>query len=107
MRLTVFLLLCSDTTALCYAQQTDTVKLFYNPGEYRLHKESKSGLDAFLKQGWDHITISSYTDETDGDDYNMNLSKRRGEEVYRYLAHRNMSANNMAAVIHASIFLSA
>lgn len=94
MRLTFLLLLCS--TGYCYAQQTDTLKLFYASDEYRLSSEDKAGLDAFLKKGWDRLLIRSYTDETDGDDYNLELSKKRAGGVYQFFLDRAFAGGNMA-----------
>lgn len=94
MRRTV-LLLCGSLSLLCHAQQTDTLTLFYASDEYRLSKGDKAGLDTFLKKGWDRLLIRSYTDETDGDDYNLELSKRRANGVYQFFLDRNFAGGNM------------
>jgi len=94
-RLTLLLLLGFAVNSSC-AQQTDTLTVFYSPDEYRLSKADKGGLDAFLRQGWDRLSIRSYTDETDDDDYNLELSRRRAEGVYRYCLSRNMAAAAIA-----------
>lgn len=92
----IFLLLCSCCLLAAHAQQTDTLTLFYPSDGYRLSATAKGQLDGFLKAGWDRLSIRSYTDETDGDDYNLQLSKRRADEVYRYFLQRNMPAAAMA-----------
>jgi hypothetical protein len=90
------LLLCSFSLSMAHAQQTDTLTLFYEPDQYRLTAAAKDQLEAFLKGGWDRLAISSFTDETDGDEYNLALSKRRAEAVYRYLLGRQIKADYMA-----------
>ena len=93
-RLSLLLLTCF-CMSISKAQQTDTVTVFYNPDQHQLSKEAKAQLDGFLKQGWDRLSIQGFTDETDADEYNMELSKKRAEGVYRYFLHRNMAATNM------------
>lgn len=88
----IFLLLCSCCLVAAYAQQTDTLTLFYPSDGYRLSATAKGQLDGFLKAGWDRLSIRSYTDETDADDYNLELSRRRAEAVYRYCLFRNVAA---------------
>src|SRR5262245_3091757 len=75
-----------------YSQQTDTLVLFYKPDQYSISKQDKLKLDSFLLRGWDRIAIKGYTDETEGDEYNLQLSKKRSGEVYGYLMEKNIAA---------------
>jgi len=71
-------------TTLTYGQKTDTLRIFYRSDEYSISKEDKQRLDNFLKMNWDRITINGFTDETDSEDYNLVLSKKRSQQVYQY-----------------------
>jgi hypothetical protein len=68
-----------------YGQKTDTLRIFYKTDEYAISKQDKLRIDSFLKLNWDRISISSFTDEVDSDDYNLDLSKKRSQLVYLYL----------------------
>lgn len=78
---------------VCHSQRTDTLTLFYKPDQYAISKPDKQKLDAFLSGGWDRIAINGYTDETEGEEYNLALSKKRSGEVYWYLMTKNITAN--------------
>ena len=71
-------------TLLSYGQKTDTLVIFYKSDQFTISKQDKQKLDSFLLQGWDRIVINGYTDETDEEDYNLGLSKKRSGEVYQY-----------------------
>ncbi|MBL7749599.1 MAG: OmpA family protein [Chitinophagaceae bacterium] len=75
-----------------HAQRTDTLALFYHPDHFTLTKPAQQKLDSFLHQGWDRIDIFGYTDETEGEEYNLELSKKRSGEVYKYLLSKNIPA---------------
>lgn len=47
-------------------------------------KQDKQRLDSFLKMNWDRISINGFTDETDSEDYNLELSKKRSQQVYQF-----------------------
>jgi hypothetical protein len=70
---------------LSHAQKTDTLVLFYKTDQYTISKESRQKLDKFLLSGWNRIFINGYTDEMDGEDYNLTLSKKRSGEVRQYI----------------------
>ena len=78
------LLLISCFTTISYGQKTDTLVLFYKADQFNISKPDKQKLDSFILRGWDRISINGFTDETDGEDYNLDLSKKRSGEVYEY-----------------------
>ncbi len=77
---------------LSYGQKTDTLAIFYKTDQYTISKSDKQKLDSFLLRGWDRLSINGYTDETDGEEYNLGLSKKRSGEVYRYFIAKNIPA---------------
>ena len=79
--LTVILLF----TTLSYGQKTDTLRIFYKTDEYMITKQDRQRLDSFLRMNWDRISINGFTDETDSEDYNLELSKKRAASVKQYL----------------------
>lgn len=96
-----FHLLAAVCCALAsYAQQKDTLVLFYKPDQYVISKVEKQKLDSFLLHNWDRLSINGYTDETDDEEHNLELSKRRSGEVCEYLINRNIPA----AVITSQFF---
>ncbi|HEX3167764.1 MAG TPA: OmpA family protein, partial [Chitinophagaceae bacterium] len=68
-----------------YGQKTDTLRIFYKSDEYTITKQDKQRLDSFLKRNWDRISINGFTDEMDTEDYNLELSKKRSQQIYQYL----------------------
>jgi hypothetical protein len=78
------------------AQKVDTLVFFYKSDQYALTLPNRQQLDSFLRQGWDRISINGFTDETDAEDYNMELSKKRSGEVYQYLLNRKFPVNTLA-----------
>ena len=88
------ILLCA---LLSHAQKTDTLALFYKPDQFSISKIEKQKLDSFLVKGWDRIMIKGYTDETDEEGYNLELSKKRSGEVYEYFRKKNVNANAMTS----------
>src|SRR6187200_1179568 len=70
---------------LSHEQKTDTLVLFYKTDQYTISKESRQKLDKFLLSGWNRILINGDTDEMDGEDYNLTLSKKRSGEVRQYI----------------------
>jgi len=77
-------------STLTYGQKTDTLRVYFNTDEYMISKQDKQRLDNFLKMNWDRITINGFTDETDSEDYNLELSKKRSLQVYQYFLARNV-----------------
>ena len=71
-------------TTLSYGQKTDTLRIFYRSDEYLIPKPDKQRLDSFLSNNWDRISINGFTDETDTEDYNLDLSKKRSGQVHQY-----------------------
>jgi hypothetical protein len=65
-------------------QQADTLVLFYKPGKFNLAQSDQKKLDSFMLQKWDKITITGHTDDTEDEDFNLELSKKRAEPVYAY-----------------------
>lgn len=72
-------------TSFIYGQKTDTLRIFYKSDEYMITKQDKQRLDSFLKRNWDRISINGFTDEMDTEDYNLELSKKRSQQIYQYL----------------------
>lgn len=75
-----------------YGQKTDTLVIFYKSDQYTISKQEKQKLDSFLLGDWDRLSICGYTDETDDEDYNLELSKRRSGEVYQYFMDKKIGA---------------
>jgi OmpA family len=71
-------------TTFIYGQKTDTLRIFYKSDEYTITKQDKQRLDSFLKMNWDRISINGFTDEMDTEDHNLELSKKRSQEVYQF-----------------------
>jgi hypothetical protein len=82
---------------LSYSQKTDSLVIFYKTDQYSISKDDKQKLDSFLAKGWDKIEIKGYTDEMDDDAYNMDLSRKRSNEVYQYFRKKNIGENILAA----------
>jgi len=75
-----------------YCQKTDTLVLLYKTDQFTISKLDKQKLDSFLLKGWDRLSINGYTDETDEEEYNLELSKKRSGEVYQYFMGKNVPA---------------
>ena len=91
------LLLISFCTTISYGQKTDTLVLFYKTDQFTISKPDKQKLDSFILRGWDRISINGFTDETDGEDYNLDLSKKRSGEVYEYFISKKIPAIALAS----------
>jgi hypothetical protein len=79
------------------AQKTDTLILHYKTDQYTISKQDKEKLDSFMQRSWDKILIKGYTDETDEEEYNFDLSKKRSGEVYRYFRVKNIPDSIVSA----------
>jgi hypothetical protein len=86
------LLACFYITASS-AQKTDSIIIYYKSDQYTLSKEFRDAADTFLIHNWDKLTIRSYTDETDEEEYNDELSRNRATEVYNYLLRKKIKSN--------------
>ena len=75
------LVIASLCALVSNSQKTDTLSIFYNTDQYKLSKPDKQRLDSFITRGWDKIIINGFTDEVDGDEYNLDLSERRALAV--------------------------
>jgi hypothetical protein len=91
-----FLLAVLLSAVFCYGQKTDTLVLFYKSDQFNFSKADKQRLDSFIVQGWDRITINGYTDETDGEDYNLELSKKRSRKVYEFFTAKSIPENTIS-----------
>ncbi|HET6769616.1 MAG TPA: OmpA family protein [Chitinophagaceae bacterium] len=91
------LLIISFSTLVSYGQKTDTLVLFYKPDRFSISKQDKQRLDSFLLKGWDRISVLGYTDETDEEGYNLGLSKKRSDEVYRYFIAKNIASDRLSS----------
>ncbi len=80
---------------ICFAQKTDTLVLQYKPDQFTLSKQDRQKLDSFIIKGWDQLSINGYTDETETNEYNMELSKKRSAGVYNYLMTMGISGNKV------------
>src|SRR6185436_528056 len=87
-------------STLTYSQKTDTLRVFYKSDEYTITKQDKQRIDSFLKMNWDRITITGFTDETDSEDYNLDLSKKRSQQVYQYVLGNKVDP----AILFSSFF---
>jgi hypothetical protein len=81
--------------ALCcavnsFAQQSDTLLIHYKPDQYHISKPAKLLLDSFIQKGWDRLFIRGFTDETEGEEYNLALSKKRSGEVSNYFLDKKI-----------------
>jgi hypothetical protein len=76
-----------------YGQKTDTLVLFYRPGKFNLSQTDQQKLNSFLQQHWDKIQINGHTDDTEDDEYNLELSKKRSESVYKYCVTKNSNSS--------------
>ncbi|MEP7377379.1 MAG: OmpA family protein [Chitinophagaceae bacterium] len=86
----LLLLVASSCALLSYGQKTDTLLLFYKPDQFTISKPDQQKLDGFLLRGWDRIAINGHTDETDAEEYNLDLSRKRSSEVYEYFMAKNI-----------------
>src|SRR5688572_1475686 len=84
-------------TLVTYGQKTDTLVLFYRSDRFTISKQDKQRLDSFLLKDWDRIAIHGYTDETDEEDYNLELSEKRSDEVYQYLLTKKISGDRLSS----------
>jgi len=84
-------------TLISYGQKTDTLVLFYKSDKFNITKQDKQRLDSFLSKDWDRIAILGYTDETDEEDYNLELSKKRSDQVYQYLLTKKISTGRLSS----------
>jgi hypothetical protein len=75
------------------AQKTDSIIIYYKSDQFTLSKDYRDIADLFLVQNWDKLSINSYTDETDEDEYNDQLSRNRATEVYNYLLSKKIKSN--------------
>jgi hypothetical protein len=80
-----------------YGQKSDTISLFYKSDQYSISLKEKQKLDSFLLHGWDRLSINGYTDETEGEEYNLELSKKRSGEVYLYCKTKKIPAGSVMA----------
>jgi len=86
----LLLVLLSCSTRNLYCQQTDSLVLYYPVNEFALSKTQQAALDQFLQKQWDRIAINGFTDNTDEEDYNMALSKRRAATVQAFCVQRKV-----------------
>jgi hypothetical protein len=93
----LLLLIVTCCAQLSYSQKTDTLILFYKSDESGISKADRLRLDSFLVRGWDKVSINGYTDETDSEEYNLELSKKRSGKVYEYLLTKNWPANTVSS----------
>src|ERR1700755_135024 len=92
---TLLLVVCL-CAQIVHGQKTDTLVLLYKPDQFNIATELQHKLDIFLAQGWDRISITGYTDETDEEDYNLELSRKRSAEVYQYLMAKGMTPQGLS-----------
>jgi OmpA family len=85
------LLAVSFSCLFSYGQKTDTLVLFYQPGKFNLSHTDRQKLDGFILRQWDKISINGYTDDTEDEEYNLELSKKRSQSVYEYCTTKNSS----------------
>ncbi len=88
---------CLICAMISYSQKTDTLFIFYKTDKYQISNEDKIRLDNFLLQGWDRLSISGYTDYKDDEEYNIDLSKRRSGEVYKYCVAKNIPSTALSS----------
>ena len=74
------------------AQKTDSITIYYRSDQYAISNEGRETIERFLKLNWDKLSIKSYTDETNDDEYNYELSRNRAMEVYELLLNKNITS---------------
>jgi|GEM_PF-2648394 len=81
------------SACICFAQKSDTLILLYKPDQFVLSRQDQQKLDSFVQNGWDRIFINGYTDETETEDYNLELSKKRSAGVVDYFTTKGIDGN--------------
>ena len=76
-----------------FGQKTDTLYLHYKPDQFTISLNDMDRLDSFLLHKWDRIIINGYTDETETEEYNMRLSKKRAGEAFTFFRNKNVDSN--------------
>jgi LysM repeat protein/tetratricopeptide (TPR) repeat protein len=73
--------------------------IYFDFNDYRIRREAEMTLDelaTYLKDNSDaKVEISANSDAIGGEDYNKNLSQKRGEEVEKYLESRGAKPSSL------------
>ena len=78
-----------------HAQTSDTVFIYYASDKFELSQADKLKLDSFMQKQWDRIVINSHTDDAESDQYNLQLSKKRAERIYRYCVEKRRDTSGL------------
>lgn len=78
---------------MSYAQNTDTLAVYYSIDSCGLEGEFKNDIQNYLKKDVSEIQIYSYTDFLGTVSHNNNLSRRRATQIKQYLIMQGFSAN--------------
>ncbi len=87
------LFIASLCVLVSFSQKSDTLFLYYKPDKFNISEGDRQRLDSFLSKGWDKISINGYTDETDDEEHNIDLSEKRSGEVYRYVVSKKIDSS--------------
>ncbi len=73
--------------------------IYFDFNDYKIRREAEMTLDelaTYLKDNSNaKVEISAYADNIGGEDYNKDLSKKRGEEVEKYLESRGAKPSSL------------
>lgn len=75
------------------AQQPEAFRVHFESADWRLSKSDRTKLGDFLKtySGWDSVVVCGHTDSEGSEDYNLELSRKRAEEVSDALEEMGVS----------------
>ena len=74
--------------------------LFYSPNEFKLNEKDKAELEKFVKYYKEHpnvkmIKLNAYGDATGTDQANMEITKKRADQVLEYLEKRGVPQDKL------------
>ncbi len=73
--------------------------IYFDFNDYKIRREAEMTLDelaTYLKDNPDSkVEISAYADAIGGEDYNKDLSQKRGEEIEKYLENRGAKPSSL------------
>lgn len=85
-----------------FAQETKTLPLYFNLGDYSLTKQSEKSLDSLYNLISDGVLlikdISAYCDTTGSVAMNKKLANKRLESVYNYCVSKGLTINSKNAI---------
>lgn len=101
--LKTILLVCSILFCILAFSQFDSsqLKIYFKFNSYKLNDSAKNNLNTLIKNFSSDMTykISGYTDHIGSFLYNDNLSFKRANSVYNYLATKGIPTSNVSEII--------